>query len=164
MDASNIWSACNQDLSPSPEKSVFRATNKMMEAVIASEVLEDENMKVDLPIEQVKMTTNIHYTYWIPKLGCSNKKAEYFILPQMEVKEVEEEQNSYEDPRPECGGDSPAKNFPTHPNSTATSRSYPSKTNKVKDNLVCAMPSQHRIWMSDQPILTFSLLYCALTL
>ncbi|KAK7142090.1 hypothetical protein R3I94_011704 [Phoxinus phoxinus] len=52
-------------------------------------------------------------------------------IEQMEVKEVEEEQNSYkEDPRPESGGDSPAINFPTHPNSTATPRSYPSKTNK----------------------------------
>jgi len=44
----------------------------------------------------------------------------------MKVK-VEEEQNS----RPESGGDSPAKNIPTHPNSrSATPRSYPSKTNK----------------------------------
>lgn len=32
----------------------------MKEAVVASEVLEDENMKVDLPIEQVKTTSNIH--------------------------------------------------------------------------------------------------------
>ncbi len=31
----------------------------MKEAVVASEVLEDENMKVDLPIEQVKTTSNI---------------------------------------------------------------------------------------------------------
>jgi len=61
----HLTSPCNQDLSPSPEKSVFRATNKMMEAVIASEVLEDENMKVDLPIEQVKMITNKQYTVLI---------------------------------------------------------------------------------------------------
>lgn len=47
-------------LSPSPEKSVFRATNKRKEAVVASEVLEDENMKVDLPIEQVKIISNMH--------------------------------------------------------------------------------------------------------
>ncbi|XP_051723060.1 doublecortin domain-containing protein 2 isoform X2 [Ctenopharyngodon idella] len=99
------------DLFATPEKSVFRATNKRKEAVVASEVLEDENMKVDLPIEQ------------------------------MEVKEVEEEQNSHKDPRPESGGDSPSKNFPTH----LSSSSY--KTNKVKENLVCTlvMPSQHRI-------------------
>uniref|UniRef100_A0A673FW75 Si:dkey-25g12.4 n=1 Tax=Sinocyclocheilus rhinocerous TaxID=307959 RepID=A0A673FW75_9TELE len=47
-------------LSVYSEKSVFRATNKRKEAVVSSEVLEDENMKVDLPIEQVKTTSNIH--------------------------------------------------------------------------------------------------------
>ncbi|XP_043118417.1 doublecortin domain-containing protein 2C [Puntigrus tetrazona] len=67
------------DLFATAEKSVFRATNKRKEAVVASEVLEDENMKVDLPIEQ------------------------------MQVKEVEEEQNFYNDLRP--GSNSPAKNY-----------------------------------------------------
>ncbi|KAK9960170.1 hypothetical protein ABG768_010245 [Culter alburnus] len=82
------------DLFATPEKSVFRATNKRKESVVASEVLEDENMKVDLPIEQ------------------------------MEVKEVEEEQNSHKDSQPESGGDSPSKNFPTHLSSS------PYRTNK----------------------------------
>ncbi|XP_073682706.1 doublecortin domain-containing protein 2C [Garra rufa] len=76
------------DLFATAEKSVFRATNKRKEAVVSSEVLEDENMKVDLPIEQ------------------------------MEVKEVEEEQDTFKDPRPGSGGDSPAKNFTNHPNHT----------------------------------------------
>lgn len=55
----------------------------------------------------------------------------------MEVKEVEEEENSHKDPRPESGGDSSSKNFPTHLNSS------PYRTNKVKKNLVCTleMPS-----------------------
>ncbi|XP_067310884.1 doublecortin domain-containing protein 2C [Pseudorasbora parva] len=92
------------DLFATPEKSVFRATNKRKEAVVASEVLEDENMKVDVPVEQ------------------------------MEVKEVEEEQNLYEDPRPESGSDSPAKKFLSHPNSTATPRSYHSRTNKISEH------------------------------
>ncbi|XP_050989270.1 doublecortin domain-containing protein 2C [Labeo rohita] len=88
------------DLFATAEKSVFRATNKRKEAVVASEVLEDENMKVDLPIEQ------------------------------MEVKEIEEEQNSYKFPRPESGGDSPAKNFTNHSNAAFSPRSSPSRTNK----------------------------------
>ncbi|XP_058604264.1 doublecortin domain-containing protein 2C isoform X2 [Onychostoma macrolepis] len=89
------------DLFATAEKSVFRATNKRKEAVVASEVLEDENMKVDLPIEQ------------------------------MEVKEVEEEQNSYKEPRP--GSDSPAKNFKNHQNAAFSTRSSPSRTNKISE-------------------------------
>ncbi|XP_059377063.1 doublecortin domain-containing protein 2C [Carassius carassius] len=78
------------DLFATAEKSVFRATNKMKEAVVASEVLEDENMKVDLPIEQ------------------------------MEVREVEEEPNSYND-------------FKNHQNAAFSTRSSPSRTNKISE-------------------------------
>ncbi|KAI2654505.1 Doublecortin domain-containing protein 2 [Labeo rohita] len=98
------------DLFATAEKSVFRATNKRKEAVVASEVLEDENMKVDLPIEQ------------------------------MEVKEIEEEQNSYKFPRPESGGDSPAKNFTNHSNAAFSPRSSPSRTNKEPGDL---QPNSH---------------------
>lgn len=62
----------------------------MKEAVVASEVLEDENMKVDLPIEQ------------------------------MEVREVEEEPNSYND-------------FKNHQNAALSTRSSPSRTNKISE-------------------------------
>ncbi|XP_052436069.1 doublecortin domain-containing protein 2C [Carassius gibelio] len=78
------------DLFATAEKSVFRATNKTKEAVVASEVLEDENMKVDLPIEQ------------------------------MEVREVEEEPNSYND-------------FKNHQNAALSTRSSPSRTNKISE-------------------------------
>ncbi|KAL1258227.1 hypothetical protein QQF64_011471 [Cirrhinus molitorella] len=91
------------DLFATAEKSVFRATNKRKEAVVSSEVLEDENMKVDLPIEQ------------------------------MEVKEVEEEQNTYRDRRPGSGGDSPAKSFKNHPNAAFSPRLSPSRTNKISE-------------------------------
>nr|XP_021323134.1 doublecortin domain-containing protein 2C [Danio rerio] len=74
------------DLFATEERSVFRATNKRKEAVVASEVPEDENIKVDLPLEQ------------------------------MEVEEVEEEQNSYTDVQLEDSGDSPAKNVQNYPN------------------------------------------------
>ncbi|XP_073720890.1 doublecortin domain-containing protein 2C-like [Misgurnus anguillicaudatus] len=69
------------------EKSVFKATNKRKETVTSSEVLEDETIKVDLPIEQIK------------------------------AEEVEEEQYFHKDSQLELDGDNPSKVFTNHPNS-----------------------------------------------
>ncbi|XP_056333716.1 doublecortin domain-containing protein 2 isoform X2 [Danio aesculapii] len=69
------------DFYATEERSVFRATSKRKEAVVASEVPEDEDIKVDLPLEQ------------------------------MEVEEVEEEQNFYTDVQLEGGGESPVKSI-----------------------------------------------------
>lgn len=94
-----------------------------------------------------------HEDYWIPKLVCSDEKAECFLLPQMEVKEVEEEQNSYKD-------------FKNHQNAAFSTRSSPSRTNKVNKTFVytLVMPSQHRSWILKKKNLTLCLLYCALIL
>ncbi|XP_052001173.1 doublecortin domain-containing protein 2 [Xyrauchen texanus] len=92
------------DLFTTMEKSVFKATKKRKETLAASEVLEEESMNVDLPIEQ------------------------------MEFKEVEDEQNHHRNPQPESFCNSPAKDFTNHPNAAVTRRSSSSRINKISQH------------------------------